>query len=53
MCSTGGGPDIEIEEDVKEGKGKRYRCRECGYTFSSMSRHPICPSCQSEDFEQV
>ncbi|WP_165394754.1 hypothetical protein [Methanofollis fontis] len=53
MCSTGGGPDVEIEEKVKEGEGRAYRCSECGYRFSSMSRHPICPSCQSEEIDQV
>lgn len=51
MCSTGGGPDVEIDEKVKGGGGKRYRCSECGYVFSSLSRHPICPSCQCEDVE--
>ncbi len=48
MCTVGGGPtgDLNYDERVK---GKRYRCNECGEKFESISKKPVCASCQSED----
>jgi predicted Zn-ribbon and HTH transcriptional regulator len=34
-------------------KGKNYKCRECGEKFTSVSKRPMCPSCQSEDVEEA
>ncbi|WP_265580548.1 hypothetical protein [Methanofollis aquaemaris] len=50
MCSVGGGTDLEIDERVK---GKAYRCKECGERFKAVGKHPVCPSCQSEDVEEA
>ncbi|MDT8357146.1 MAG: hypothetical protein RQ758_01435 [Methanomicrobiaceae archaeon] len=38
--------DVEYSERVK---GKSYRCNDCGERFQSLSRHPICPSCGSDN----
>lgn len=50
MCSIGGGTDIEIEERIK---ARTYRCKECGERFKAVGKHPVCPSCQSEDVEEA
>jgi len=48
MCTVGGGPtgDLDFDERVK---GKKYRCNDCGEKFESLSKHPMCASCQSEN----
>lgn len=47
MCTVGGAMDIEFEGERV--KGKRYRCLDCGERFQSLSRHPICPACESDN----
>jgi Zn finger protein HypA/HybF involved in hydrogenase expression len=49
MCSVGGPMDVEMSERVK---GKNYRCNDCGERFKSVSKRPICPSCQSENVSE-
>jgi rubrerythrin len=46
MCSVGGPMDVDYKERVK---GKDYKCRSCGEKFKGVGKHPICPSCQSDD----
>ena len=46
MCSVGGPMDVDYKERVK---GKDYKCRSCGEKFKGVGKHPVCPSCQSED----
>jgi predicted Zn-ribbon and HTH transcriptional regulator len=46
VCSVGGPMDIDYKERVK---GKDYKCRSCGEKFKGVGKHPICPSCQSDD----
>jgi predicted Zn-ribbon and HTH transcriptional regulator len=43
--------DLELPPDRV--KGKNYKCRECGERFTSVSKRPVCPSCQSEDVEEA
>jgi rubrerythrin len=50
MCSVGGPMDVEFNERVK---GKKYRCNDCGETFTGVGKHPMCPSCQSENVSEV
>ncbi|MFA5394532.1 MAG: hypothetical protein GX097_06990 [Methanomicrobiales archaeon] len=50
MCSTGGPIDIEFDEGLK---GKKYRCNDCGAVFEAVGRHPVCPSCESENVTAV
>ena len=47
MCSVGGPTDIDLPEDRVVAKD--YRCKECGERFKGIGKHPMCPSCQSED----
>ena len=42
--------DVEFEEKVK---GKKYRCNDCGESFKGIGKHPVCPTCQSEDVSEV
>jgi Zn finger protein HypA/HybF involved in hydrogenase expression len=51
MCTVGGPVDIDIPPDRV--KGKNYKCRECGEKFKGVGKRPMCPSCQSEDVEEV
>ena len=46
MCSVGGPMDVDYKERVK---GKDYKCGSCGEKFKGVGKHPICPSCQSDD----
>ncbi len=46
VCSVGGPMDVDYKERVK---GKDYKCRSCGEKFKGVGKHPICPSCQSDD----
>ena len=48
MCS-GGGPFITMET----GWFKNYCCKNCGKKFKAIGKNPICPSCQSEDPEEI
>ena len=52
MCTVGGGPtgDLNFDERVK---GKNYRCNDCGDKFESLSRKPICSSCQSDNVTEI
>lgn len=50
MCSTGGPIDVELDERIK---GKKYRCNDCGAEFEAVGRHPVCPSCQSENVTEI
>jgi len=50
MCSTGGPIDVELDTGLK---GKKYRCNDCGAIFEAVGRHPVCPSCQSENVTEV
>lgn len=34
-------------------KGKNYKCKECGEKFKAVGKHPMCPSCQSEEVEET
>ncbi|MCZ0860290.1 MAG: hypothetical protein O0X93_03915 [Methanocorpusculum sp.] len=52
MCSAGGPIDVDLNDPLK-GKGKKYRCNECGQTFTGLGKHPMCPSCQSEDVTEI
>ncbi|HJK16599.1 MAG TPA: hypothetical protein O0X44_03410, partial [Methanocorpusculum sp.] len=52
MCSAGGPVDVDFNDPLK-GKGKKYRCNECGQTFTGLGKHPMCPSCQSEDVTEI
>jgi DNA-directed RNA polymerase subunit RPC12/RpoP len=52
MCSAGGPIDVDLNDPLKE-KGKRYRCDECGQTFTGLGKHPMCPSCQSENVAKI
>jgi rubrerythrin len=51
MCTVGGPVDIEF--DGERVKGKNYRCKECSERFKGIGKRPMCPSCQSEDVEEV
>ncbi|MGC9435249.1 MAG: hypothetical protein ACP5C4_04065 [Methanomicrobiales archaeon] len=51
MCTVGGPVDVEAPEDKV--KGRRYRCEECGNKFNGIGKHPMCPSCQSEDVVEI
>jgi Zn finger protein HypA/HybF involved in hydrogenase expression len=51
MCTVGGPVDMEIPPDRV--KGKNYKCKECGEKFISVSKRPMCPSCQSEDVAEA
>lgn len=42
--------DVEFNERVK---GKKYRCDDCGEAFKSVGKHPVCPSCQSENVTEA
>ena len=50
MCSGAGPIDIELAERLK---GKKYRCKKCGATFEAVGKHPMCPTCESEDVAEV
>ena len=50
MCSGAGGFDVELTQRLKP---KKYKCRSCGATFESVSKHPVCPTCQSESVDEV
>ncbi|MBN1432608.1 MAG: hypothetical protein JW931_07515 [Methanomicrobiaceae archaeon] len=50
MCSGAGGFDVELNDRVKS---KKYKCRNCGATFESVSKRPVCPTCQSESVDLV
>lgn len=52
MCSAGGPVDVDLNDPLK-GKGRKYRCNECGQPFTGLGRHPMCPSCQSEDVTEI
>ncbi|WP_211531255.1 hypothetical protein [Methanocalculus chunghsingensis] len=51
MCTVGGAHDVEMEEDRV--KGKDYRCRDCNATFKAVGKHPICPTCQSDNLTEA
>jgi rubrerythrin len=42
--------DVEYNERVK---GRKYRCNDCGETFEAIGKHPVCPSCQSENVSEI
>ncbi len=52
MCTVGGPPtgDLDYEDRVK---AKRYRCNDCDQKFESISKHPICSGCQSENVTEI
>ena len=50
MCSVGG-PMADIK--MKELKTKRYRCQDCDNEFKGMGRRIVCPSCQSDNVEEL
>ena len=48
MCSVGGPfGDAEIVWP------KNYRCSTCGKKFKAVGEDPECPSCQSNDLEEL
>ena len=51
MCTVGGPVDMEIPPERVE--GKNYRCKECGEKFKGVGKRRMCPSCQSEDVEEI
>ena len=48
MCSVGG--PFGDEEIVWP---KNYRCNACGKKFKAIGDDPSCPSCQSNDLEEL
>ena len=52
MCSAGGPVEVDLNDPLK-GKGKKYKCNECGATFTGLGKHPMCPTCQSEDVTEI
>ena len=50
MCSVGGPIDIDLAEGIK---GKKYRCNDCGEIFTGLGKHPVCPSCQSDNVTAI
>ncbi|CDG64533.1 MAG: hypothetical protein PWQ15_1602 [Methanobacterium sp.] len=38
---------------MKKLKTKRYRCLDCDNEFNGIGRRVICPSCQSENVEEL
>ncbi|MDR0912478.1 MAG: hydrogenase maturation nickel metallochaperone HypA [Methanobrevibacter sp.] len=51
MCSTGGPMGENI--DLKKLKTKKYRCLDCGNEFKGIGKKVICPSCQSNNLEEI
>lgn len=48
MCSVGGPfGDAEVVWP------KNYRCSTCGKKFKAVGEDPACPSCQSNDLEEL
>jgi len=50
MCTVGG-PMADIK--MKKLKTKRYRCIDCGNEFKGIGKRVICPTCQSDNVEEV
>jgi len=50
MCSVGGPMDVDYKDRVS---AKNYKCNECGGKFRSVGKHPMCPTCQSENVTLV
>lgn len=50
MCTVGG-PMADIK--MKKLKTKKYRCLDCKNEFKGMGRRIVCPSCQSDNVEEV
>jgi rubrerythrin len=48
MCSVGG--SFGNEEIVWP---KNYRCNSCGKKFKGIGEDVMCPSCQSENLEEL
>jgi len=38
---------------MKKLKTKRYRCIDCGNVFKGIGKRVICPTCQSDNVEEV
>jgi rubrerythrin len=49
MCSVGGPMDVEYNDRAS---GADYSCNECGSRFRTIGKHPMCPTCQSEDVQK-
>ncbi len=52
MCSAGGPVDVDLNDPLK-GRGKKYKCNDCGATFTGLGKHPMCPTCQSDDVTEM
>ena len=50
MCTVGG-PMADIK--MKKLKTKRYRCLDCGNEFKGIGKKVVCPTCQSENVEEL
>lgn len=50
MCTVGG-PMADVK--MKKLKTKRYKCLDCGNDFKGLGKRVICPSCQSDNVEEV
>ncbi len=50
MCTVGG-PMADVK--MKKLKTKRYRCLDCGNEFKGLGRKVVCPTCQSENVEEL
>lgn len=50
MCTVGG-PMADIK--MKKLKTKRYKCMDCGNEFKGIGKKVICPSCQSDNVEEL
>ncbi|HXY86875.1 MAG TPA: hypothetical protein VEG44_00380 [Candidatus Acidoferrales bacterium] len=50
MCTVGGPMG---NEDIKRLEPKNFRCNECGSKFKGLGKNPMCPSCQSEEIEEL
>ncbi|MEA2035129.1 MAG: hypothetical protein U9N40_06560 [Euryarchaeota archaeon] len=50
MCSVGGPMDVDLSERFK---GKKYRCNDCSAVFTTVGKHLVCPSCQSENVTEI